>query len=114
MNQAVLMEHRWGRRIRCDARVRLSAGAGSGAAGRLRNVSLSGAFLETAIELPLFARVGLTVVRDDPLTGHEVEVMASVVRREPDGVGIEWCETPRRSICEVLGCATRCAAAQRP
>jgi hypothetical protein len=78
-------------------------------AGRLRDVSMSGAFLETALELPVFGRVSITVHREDPR--REVEVTGSVVRVESDGVGIEWCETASGSICELLGCASRCAAA---
>jgi hypothetical protein len=33
-----------------------------------------------------------------------------VVRVEPGGIGVEWCETPAGSICAVVGCTTRCAA----
>jgi hypothetical protein len=103
------MEHRWGQRAPCGSRVRLPTGAGICGAGRLRDVSMSGAFLETALELPLFGRVTVAVVRGDP--GHEIEAIGSVVRKEPGGVGIEWCETLPGSICALLGCTPRCAAA---
>jgi len=106
------MEHRWGRRIACGARVRLSAG-GIGAAGRLRNVSMSGAFIETAADLPLLARIAIMVLHPGHGSHREVEVLASVARVAHDGVGVEWCETAPRDICPLLGCTTPCAAATR-
>ena len=85
------MEHRWGQRKRCRARVSVSAGAGLAGSARLRNVSISGAFLETALPLPLFAQVAIAVLRDDGST-HALEFAACVVRVESGGAGIEWCE----------------------
>ncbi|MBC8024878.1 MAG: PilZ domain-containing protein [Steroidobacteraceae bacterium] len=98
------MEHRWGRRIACGAPARLSVGAGITGAGQLRDVSLSGAFIETVLELPLFAQVTVSV--------GETEVQASVVRIDADGVGVEWMETEQRAICPLLGCVSLCAAAR--
>ena len=92
----------------CRANVRLVAGPGIGGAGRVRDVSASGAFIETAFELPVYARVGLLVLGNEMAT-HAVEITASVVRVTHDGIGVEWCETPAGSICAKLGCATRCA-----
>ena len=103
------MEHRWGQRMPCRARVRLSAGAGINVAGRVRNVSTSGAFIETALELPVYARVVLSVLGNESAT-HAVEITASVVRMNRDGIGVEWCDTPAGSICAAIGCTRRCAA----
>lgn len=100
------MEHRFGRRYACGAPVRISAGAESEGAGRLVNVSMSGAYIQTALDLPLFAPVSIVKVRKDDHT--PVELQASVVRRDNGGVGVEWCETPGRSICHVLGCPHPC------
>ena len=107
------MEHRWGQRRSCRARVRVSAGSGIAGSANLRNVSLSGAFLETALPLPLFSQIGVAVMSDD-LSTHAVEFTASVVRTEPGGVGIEWCEPVTGSICRHLGCTLKCAAARLP
>lgn len=106
------MEHRWGRRIACDAPVGVSAAGVPIGSGTLRNVSMSGAFMETALALPLYAHISLKVLRDEPRV--EREISASVVRVARDGVGVEWCETPAGSICALLGCQTRCAAAMAP
>ena len=107
--RSLFMEHRWGQRMPCRARVRLSAGSGSCGAGRVRDVSSSGAFIETALELPVHARVALVVLGNESAT-RAVEITASVVRVDRGGFGVEWCETPAGSICSVLGCTTRCAA----
>ena len=64
------MEHRWGQRRRCRARVCVSAGAGVSGSARLRDVSISGAFLETALPLPLFAQIAIAVLRDDGSTAR--------------------------------------------
>ena len=101
------MEHRWGQRRLCRASVNVSAGAGVIGTARVRDVSISGAFLETALPLPLFSQIAIAVLPDDAT--HTLEFMASVVRTEPEGVGIEWCEPVAGSICRLLGCAINCA-----
>jgi hypothetical protein len=105
----LFMEHRWGQRMPCRASVRLSAGAGIGGAGRVRDVSSSGAFIETPVVLPMGTTVTLLVMGNESAQ-RAAEITASVVRVEPDGIGVEWCETPAGSICAVVGCTSRCAA----
>ena len=103
-----LLEHRWGRRAKCRARVRLSTSAGITGSGRIRNISSSGAFIETAAELPLYVKVDLVIFGNESAV-HPVELAATVVRVEGDGIGVEWCKTPACSICVKIGCTTRCA-----
>jgi len=106
----IFMEHRWGQRKRCQARARLS-GAGMSGTGRVRDVSTSGAFIETTMHLPIHARV-LLMVRGNESAIREVEIAASVARVSRGGIGIEWCDTPLGSICAVLGCTAPCAASK--
>jgi hypothetical protein len=106
---APIMEHRWGHRRPCRARVCISAGTGVAGTARVRDVSVSGAFLETALPLPLFAQIAVAVLQDDGAQ-HRLEFTAAVVRTAPDGVGIEWCEPVTGSICRLLGCNLRCDA----
>lgn len=108
--RSLFMEHRWGQRMPCRARVRLSAGTGISGAGRVRDVSSSGAFIQTALALPVHARLALVVLGNESAT-RAVEITASVARVDRDGFGVEWCETPAGSICSVLGCMTQCSAA---
>ncbi len=105
----IFMEHRWGQRKRCRARVYLSAGAGISGTGCVRDVSSSGAFIETTLQLPMHARVMLNVRGNESAT-HEVDMAATVARVDNDGIGVEWYETPAGSICVILGCTTLCAA----
>jgi hypothetical protein len=102
------MEHRWGQRLRCQARVSISAGPGITGTGCVRDVSTSGAFIETTLHLPIQARVML-LVQGNESAPHPVAIAASVARVADDGIGVEWCDTPAGSICPVLGCTTSCA-----
>ena len=49
----------------CCAHVCVSAGAGVSGSARMRDVSLSGAFLETTLPLPLFSQIAIAVRHDD-------------------------------------------------
>jgi len=104
----IFMEHRFGQRFRCGTTVRICAGEGASGRARLVNVSLSGACLETALDLPLFATLEISAVNE---RGKAVELFASVVRKDARGVGVEWCDTPSRSICEIFGCTRHCEVA---
>ena len=105
----IFMEHRWGQRMCCQARVYLSAGAEISGIGRVRDVSTSGAFIETRLHPPMHARVMLRVQGNESAT-HEVDIAASVARVDRDGIGVEWYETPAGPICAVVGCTASCAA----
>jgi hypothetical protein len=104
------MEHRWGRRRACRARVSVSAGAEVKGSGQLRNVSMSGAFLETRLQLPLSSQIAIAVLRDDGARLGD-EFIATVVRQDRQGVGIEWLEGADGPVCHMLGCASHCAFA---
>jgi hypothetical protein len=71
---------------------------------------MSGAYLETAVSLPPFAQLAITVLRDDGTT-HQLEFSAVVVRHDENGVGIEWCDPKSGSICTALHCDIDCAYA---
>jgi hypothetical protein len=107
------MEHRWGQRLSCQARVRISAGDGVSGTGRVRDVSSSGAFIEATLALPIQTHVKLWVMGNESST-RAVEIAAVVVRGARDGIGVEWCETPDGSICAVVGCTARCSARETP
>ncbi len=109
MQQSADLEHRWGQRMRCRARARMFAGAGITGAGHLRDISSSGAFIESTLELSVGTRVVLLVLGNDSAT-RTVELAASVARVGRDGVGVEWCETLSGSVCQAVGCTTRCGA----
>ena len=103
------MDHRFGRRIACNATVRVTFRDGATGRGRLRNVSISGAFIETKLDLPVHARITIEVVRENG--SSDTRHAACVVRTDTDGVGIEWLETAETAICPLLGCTTLCSSA---
>jgi hypothetical protein len=111
--QPFFMEHRWGQRMPCRALVRVSDRTGIEGSGRVRDVSSSGAFIEISPRFAVNARLALVVLGDES-AAHPVEIAASVVRLERDGIGVEWCDTPAGSICSLLGCIGRCAVSAVP
>jgi hypothetical protein len=93
----------------CRALVRVSHCNRASSGGRIRDISSSGAFIETVLDLPLYARLALWVLGNES-AAQAVEISATVVRVDRDGFGVEWCETPNGEVCGVVGCTTRCAA----
>jgi hypothetical protein len=86
------MDHRWGRRQPTDVAVRFVAKAGMTGTGRVLNISLTGAYLETRVPLRLLSLVYLEP--DTLASGDDIRrcIAASVVRRDALGVGLEWCD----------------------
>jgi hypothetical protein len=88
------MEHRWGRRQPTDIAVFVVGKLlGTIAAGRVLNISLTGAYVETAAPLRVHALVYLETGSSASGVGSGRRNAASVVRRDASGVGLEWCET---------------------
>lgn len=84
------MEHRWGLRREIDRAVHLWTPTGVAAAGRLRNISISGAFVVSTLPALPMTPVRINV---KPLTGEgkvNLVLAAQVIRCEPDGFAVEW------------------------
>jgi hypothetical protein len=60
--------------------------------GRLVDVSLTGAYLETQMTLRALAFVYLESADRNLADGIGKRIAASVVRHDARGVGLEWCE----------------------
>jgi hypothetical protein len=75
----------------------------------LRNVSVSGAFIKTDLELPLFGLVDVEVqvVDAEIRSGRTLQthvIAACVVRSDRSGIGVEWIElAPSAVIILVAG-----------
>lgn len=112
------MEHRWGRRVPVGRKIRLATREQDIAWGYLRDVSISGAFIETPAELAPFA--SLVVYLQDPTVPGSFEgdlplLLAGVVRIGADGVGVEWEELAPASVTALLeSLPSRPAANRRP
>ncbi|HXC59954.1 MAG TPA: hypothetical protein VN645_11600 [Steroidobacteraceae bacterium] len=92
------MEHRWGDRTDVTVRVWIDGAFLSGA-GTLRNLSSSGAYIETSLPLsPLtMVRIRLPDSNQGPLTDDD---WGLVVRQDSGGIGVEWCDAAAPTIKE--------------
>jgi hypothetical protein len=86
------MDHRWGRRLPTDVAVQVIAKSGARGTGRMANVSLTGAYLETQMTLRPLSLVYLEAADRKLADGIGKRIAASVVRHDARGVGLEWCE----------------------
>ena len=92
------MEHRWGRRVDCQIPVVVEATAYARFTAHIRNLSLSGAFLELATEEGLPPTV---CVRFEPAGAtpyHHRRTWGHVVRATGEGFGLEWADFAPRVI----------------
>lgn len=93
---------RFGSRVPFELGVRLSVDAQTLGQGTIRNASISGAQIETALELPLHTNlvVSLSIPGDESLTARSLA--ACVVRIDPAGVGVEWRDIAGTDILDLL------------
>jgi hypothetical protein len=89
------MEHRWGQRVRLEVPVRLAVAGRAFGRGLLRNASISGALIESALELPIFSNLVVSI----PSVG---DLAASIVRCGPGMFAIEWRDMACPSIVALL------------
>jgi hypothetical protein len=83
-------EHRRGQRMAAAMWVRLSSSGIELGMGSIANASLSGAFLETALQLPVDANITLEAVSSAGTALESLKIAARVARVERSGLGIEW------------------------
>ena len=94
---------RFGQRVTLDVPVRLVVDGRSGQ-GIIRNASISGALLETALELPLHSNLRVTLTTTDRGATVEHTLNACVVRVDPveAGIGIEWRDMGCTDVVDLL------------
>ncbi|HEV7606714.1 MAG TPA: PilZ domain-containing protein [Steroidobacteraceae bacterium] len=83
-------EHRRGQRMAAAMWVRLSSSGAELGMGSLANVSISGAFLETKLQLPVNANITLEAVSSAGVALEGFRIAARVARIDGRGLGIEW------------------------
>jgi hypothetical protein len=96
------MEHRWGERVEVDIPVQVSVPPHALGTGRIRDISISGAWIVGRFPLAPLARA--LVVFDLLLAGrHESLPLACYVARvQPDGIGVEWRELSPQILGELM------------
>ena len=100
-------ERRWGPRIEVDFPVRLEFSRGRSAPGRMRNASISGALIETALDLPLHTNLLVILTIPDGNARSLRGLSACVVRVDVDGVGVEWRDMGSVDITDLLARASK-------
>jgi hypothetical protein len=83
-------EHRRGQRIAVAMWVRLRGGGTELGMARITSASISGAFLETAVRLPVDAKIALEAVSSAGDAAQDMKISARVARVDPRGLGVEW------------------------
>ena len=101
-------EVRFGERIPLELRVSLRTDHGIAGSGTLRDASISGARIETALDLPVFTNLAVTLPADGASAPRQLA--ACVVRHAPDGVGVEWRDMACATLLSLLGRAGNDAA----
>jgi hypothetical protein len=84
------LEHRRGQRMAAAMWVRLSSSGAELGMGSIANASISGAFLETALQLPVNANITLEAVSSAGVALEGLRIAARVARVEHRGLGVEW------------------------
>lgn len=84
------LEHRRGQRVAAAMWVRLSSSGAELGLGSIANASISGAFLETALQLPVNATITLEAVSSAGAAFEGFRIAARVARVERLGLGVEW------------------------
>jgi hypothetical protein len=107
--QRPIMEHRWGERVPLDLPVRLELAGELLGLGRLRNASISGGCIATDSKLPVLASMEV-VLQIPTVSAGRLVLPACVVRRDRDGLGVEW----RDMACESVVAMLRRADARAP
>ena len=99
------MEHRWGRRIAVEIPIRIGAMLFSTKRALITNLSLSGAFIKTHVDLRVLSH--LQVVLDIPGRPRReaVSVMGYVARKAEDGIGVEWVDFAPSVVAEIIRAA---------
>jgi hypothetical protein len=60
--------------------------------GQLRNISISGAYIVSALPVALMGRVRVRMKATETQRRPRESLEARVVRSDPDGFAVEWCE----------------------
>jgi hypothetical protein len=96
------MEHRWGQRVRVDIPVRLEVPPASVVAGRILDLSVSGAWISGELEQHLSAEIAV-VFLPQPGSSSLHRIPAFVARARLEGIGVEWRELAPPLINSLLG-----------
>jgi hypothetical protein len=104
------MEHRFGHRVSTQLRVGIGVSSQNHNTGRLRNVSVSGAFVQTDFRLPSMVRVRVYFDEQHSHGSLKFALDAHLVRSTPEGLGLEWVDSEPAILLALLSTLERSAA----
>jgi hypothetical protein len=109
------MEHRWGERLKVDLPVRIWTAYGNVGAGEVLDLSVSGAFIRTRLQIPLLSplNVAFRSRRHSGRLQDSATYVAHVVRREESGIGIEWFDFATEDVVAVTHADNRSLLGQQ-
>ncbi len=84
------MEHRWGDRVLFDIPVQYVGASRTMETGRLKNFSISGAFVEAEVSPPVLTRIALMITDPWRRLQNPPAIMGYVVRQSQHGFGMSW------------------------
>jgi PilZ domain len=84
-------ESRWGDRTSVNIPVQMSTASVWVSVGYMKNLSLSGALVNSDIDLGLHSLIDVSIHMPEPSQRTQA-VKAYVSRRTKEGIGLEWCE----------------------
>jgi hypothetical protein len=108
------MEHRWGQRFEVAILVRVHSRPYAVRTGRLTDVSMSGGFIVSNVELRELRRLQIALVLPHRFSQATPVISAYVARRHRDGIGVEWCDFAPQAVVELLRSPAAKARRQTP
>jgi PilZ domain len=103
------MEHRLGQRIPVDHIVRIETSHGEVSVARMVDISLSGAFLRTSLQIqpmmPVQVLLKTRAGRRRAASGQARLLEARVVRVDESGIGVEWFDFAPEAIFALVSSA---------
>lgn len=98
-------EHRWGTRVALPIAVKLVGDGRTLGQGVMRDVSVSGGFIDTPVKLPVFTNLVVSLQTPGATLGAPPDLAACVVRNEPAGFAVEWRDMACETLVALLGLA---------
>lgn len=96
------MEHRWGERIEVDIPVQVSVPPHVLGTGRIRNISISGAWILGRFNLPPLSRAFVVFELITAGLRESLPIACYVARVRPDGIGVEWHELAPQIVSDLM------------
>jgi hypothetical protein len=96
------VEHRWGERVHVELLVQISVAPYATDVGAISDMSMSGAWIRTNLQLPTLARARITFESIQWPGYAPAVVPAYVMRQDLHGMALEWCELAPPHVNELL------------